>query len=328
MVDSRVVQGASPTTGWLYMLPYWEDESPSSTAKGVIMTGGGSGFVVFPHYVLTHELVARNAAGLSVFDPNDLGGAPLSATLVATADESGLAILRCEQLEAPPVALHAELPGQREEISVFGYPKMFQLGTRLEAARGTMVALPDTATDQRCLYSAVTTPGDRGGPVSNLLGRVVAMHSTGYDFGGKVGAGIPTSTLLAFLAENIPEFAPQSADATSPDWEEVGDRMKLSTVLIVRHEATLENLDIVARAGHDYLEDKSCCVCKGLGKVHCPWRACKNGKVATRQWQVTGRNAATGDEVGQWNRIMVDCGKCREGFVDCKDCSNGTDRQL
>ena len=74
-------------------------------------TGGGSGFVVHPGYILTNRhMVYHHIYGLAdavtVIDPDDpKHDPPIDAKIVAVGDNIDLALLKCEALKAPHVSI-------------------------------------------------------------------------------------------------------------------------------------------------------------------------------------------------------------------------------
>lgn len=316
--------------GWLYLLPYGSKWNGSANAADSIITGGGSGFVVDPQYVLTNRHVVEDAGGLAIMVPQSEKREPLLATLVAVSNEADLALLRCDQLKAPPLKLQPRMPGHGANVMLLGFPEMYDLGTTTKSTRGAIVALPDAATNQQCLYDAVTNPGHSGGPVCDNTGSVVAVHCASYNFGGKLGAGIPAASALALLKQSIAGFSSPAPLSQSLEWPDVDGAVSPSTVLVLRQETRPRDVGLSVRIGSsDFLEDRNCMVCDGAGKIKCPVRTCSRGTVPVIVEVVKGRNPVNGQEVITKEKKRATCDFCRgQAFVRCEACNGGIDRDL
>ena len=74
------------------------------------------------------------------------------------------------------------------------------------------------------------------------------------------------------------------------------------------------------------IEDRACLACMGKGKVECPVRGCRNGKVSVNQRYRAGVNPITGAAIYANRSVSVRCDGCYgRGELDCPRCSNGSD---
>jgi S1-C subfamily serine protease len=228
--------------GFVFTPPYgvnWgkgESEKPGGKSESVVVSSG-SGFVVHPHIILTNNHVVKGATGLLVLDPKNPQADPLPAELIALSENPDLALIRCQKLDAPAVRLAEKLPPRGTDIMILGYPLGPSFGTTLKSTRGAMVAMPDRSLENMFLYDAITNPGNSGGPLCDMCGRVagVVRAVTG-SVGGTYGAGISITDAMPFIRKHVPELAATTSDAKEVDWPTVDAMVSPSTVLIMTKE--------------------------------------------------------------------------------------------
>jgi len=320
-----------------------------ATGASVILSGG-TGFVVYPHYVLTNRHVVADGRNIFVTDPADpTSKKELKATVIAQSQNPDLAIVRCDELAAPPAGINPHLPGRGTDIMVLGFPEFFDIGTGLKSTRGSLVGLPSDDTDGMCLYDATTNHGNSGGPVCDNTGRVIAVVRVGYNFMGKLGGGIPSEQVVTFLHEHIPDFHPIENGEKALAWPEVDALVSKSTVLILcrvpRDQLSIPGGDDLAfqsssrsaankstkRASGSvtsqptYIEDDGCVACKGTGRVRCP--DCQNGTIAKIEKVLAFGDAGTGVQVYTDKHVRVPCKRCDgTGQIECPVC-HGSGRE-
>ena len=320
LVASGKFRATEPEVGWLFMLiessaldiDFRKDDDekprqvlPAATDDGKVV-GGGTGFVVQSGYILTNAHVAQDDA---VFEIQLGDGMLLKATRIAKAEGTDLALLKCEELTAPPLVLSPQIVPRGTDVMLLGYPEMMTLGASLKATRGSIASLPDANAGDRYLYDAVTNAGNSGGPVCDDKGNVVAVHYLGINTASRYGGGIPSSKALEFLQKSLPDYAPGAPSTTRLDWPQVDEKVSPSTVLIwVRKKDVRASGSSI---GSDLIELPICLFCSGTGDLRCAFPGCAKGQV-TRSGQ------------------RYDCGSCGgRGMVDCKVCSGiGLDVQL
>ncbi|HEX4147894.1 MAG TPA: trypsin-like peptidase domain-containing protein, partial [Pirellulales bacterium] len=262
-----------------------ESPAPKPSEDGAAVIGGGTGFVVFPQYILTNNHVV---AGGTSFDIQTSDGSKdnlLHATLVAHSEKPDLALLKCEQLQAAPVAIDPAPLGRGTDIMTLGYPEMFALGASLKATRGVISAIPSSAVDDMYLYDAVINHGNSGGPVCDSRGNVVAVTTVMTTTEGKFGGGIPSAAALAFVQQHVPNFQPVDVAQQPLDWPGVDQKVSPATVLVWTRSKT--GAESTSLAGSGFYEDRDCLVCNGLGVLKCTAPGCSGGIVTVRKGTTT-----------------------------------------
>jgi S1-C subfamily serine protease len=320
LVASGKFASTEPEVGWLFLLieasaldidfrtddeEKPKDVMPAATEDGPVV-GGGTGFVVHPGHVLTNAHVAQDNA---TFEIQLSDGKLLKATRVAKADKADLALLKCEELSAPPLALAPTTVPRGTDVMLLGYPEMTTLGASLKAARGSISSVPDAAANDRYLYDAVTNAGNSGGPVCDDKGNVIAVHYLGVNTASRYGGGIPSPKALEFLNASLPGFKAIEAHTERLDWPAVDAAVGPSTVLIWVRKKNARAA--TSKIGSDLIELPICLFCSGVGDLRCAFPGCAKGQV-TR------------------NGNRSDCPSCNgKGTVECKVCSGvGIDVQL
>jgi S1-C subfamily serine protease len=231
------------------------DKTNPDSGESVI-TGGGSGFVVAAGYVLTNHHVVEGSDSLLIMNPASKDEDPLPATVVASDAEADLAILYCEKLKAPPLALSDNLPRRGSDVMVLGFPEMFDLGYHLKSTRGSVTALPAGATSGMLLLDALANPGNSGGPICDEHGCVVAVLTAGFTFQNNYTAGVPTTVALPFLQKNISGFKPVLPANEKLTWPDVDAKVAPSTVMILRKQNTVTDAGFGGRGKDRGVEDE------------------------------------------------------------------------
>lgn len=276
---------ASARRGWIYilleadLLSLTDSEAekqqkeqqranlPPPAADGSIVIGGGTGFVVAPHYILTNNHVVAVGTSFEVQTSDGGASSRLPAKLVAKLEKPDLALLYCEAISAPALALDPAPCRRGTDIMTLGYPEMFILGASLKATRGVISAVPSSAVDDMYLYDAVVNHGNSGGPVCDSHGNVVAVTTIMVSTAGKYGGGIPAAGALEFVRKHVPDYQPPELSTAELPWPAVDEKASPSTLLIwSRSKNPVETKPSIA-AG--YFDDRSCGECNGKRSVAC-----------------------------------------------------------
>jgi S1-C subfamily serine protease len=357
--------------GWRYMplvlppderegLPRLQAPEPDSTA----WVARGTGFVVAPHYVLTCRHVVDDrmlgrADKIELIDPADANHQRrLPAVCVDVGQEDDLCLLRCDQLNVPPISLADQLPPRGREVMLIGYPVGSWLGVGLKTTRGIVTALPGDVPriggpkwadfSRKLWYDATSSPGAIGGAVCDDRGNVLAIHSTSHRpdndaSTAKYSGGVPAPNAAAFIRNSLPTIPRASVPLGSPalKWSDVEAKVSPSMVLVVvgyRKIALVMSgtpdalpLKRAGRRTADIYDDRFCSVCNGLARIRCPSPTCPNRgetslngptNVGSSQSPAIGTNTPT-------PQVRHICPVCLgAGHVRCPHCSVGIDPLL
>jgi tetratricopeptide (TPR) repeat protein len=370
VVPIKEATAAEHRHGWRYMplvLPPDEREGLSRLqapeAESTACVARGTGFVVAPHYVLTcrhvvDDLTFGRADKIELFDPADANHQRrLPAVCVDVGQEDDLCLLRCDQLNVPPISLADQVPPLDRQVMLIGYPVGSWLGLGLKTTRGTVTALPGDVQgvggpkwadfSRKLWYDATSSHGTIGGAVCDDRGHVLAIHSTGQRpddaSTAKYSGGVPAPNAAAFIRNSLPIIprAPAALGSPALKWSDVEAKVSPSIVQVVvgyRKIALVMSSTPEAsplkRAGQrtaDIYDDRFCTVCNGLARIPCPSPTCPNRgetslngptNVGSSQSPGIGADAPT-------PRVRRICPVCLgTGYVRCPQCSVGIDPLL
>ncbi|MBP0615176.1 trypsin-like peptidase domain-containing protein [Jiella mangrovi] len=184
----------------------------------------GSGFVVSDGWLLTNAHVVRGCRKVEV-------GNNIPASEVRIDSSNDLALVHVGQSLGSPLAISAAKPRLGEDILALGFPLRSILADSLNVTRGNVSSLLGLMNDPRYLQiSAPVQPGNSGGPLVDLAGRVVGVvtakldavavaDATG-DIPQSINFAIRPDTVSAFLHKNKIAFRtanPKSALESVPD---------------------------------------------------------------------------------------------------------------
>jgi S1-C subfamily serine protease len=335
-------------TGWLYMGYYpsldaqpLEDKKPAQSSKqsktDPITIGSGTGFVVYPGYVLTNRHVVKSGTRLLVVPPEDKSQT-LPASVVGETEgyDDDLAVIRCKQLASPPLAfIKGDLAPRGTEIMILGFPGISVGKTpSLVSTRGIVSGLPDESFDSYKL-DAIANPGNSGGPICDDTGSVLGiLFAHTIPLAMNYTLGVPHSRALPLLKKSIPDFQQPPPNLETKKWHEIDDLVSRSTVLIwIQGNAydfgITESAKSKQRARTQVLEDFWCMTCNGRTTVPCPSRGCIKGLVSDSRMVLKAVDPRTGFEVYAKEFYRVACKVCSgKGVVRCTNCRNGIDRSL
>jgi len=246
----------------------------------------GTGFVVANGYVVTNRHVVRDklygtADMIQLSIPGStIGTSPAIIVAIAKTDDLDLALLQCDQLNAPPLTLSTEPPRLGKDVMALGYPKIGLLGKSLKSTRGSILALPGPS-DRWLGYDLVLNSGNSGGPLLGDDGNVVAVNTFTWIIDQPISGGVPSDRTIEFIADHLPDFTGAASDAVL-DWADVAELGAKSTVLVqVQFTDAVPALAGVegAQVEANYYSDPSCAHCRGWGKLACPHPKCSGGGI-------------------------------------------------
>ncbi|WP_246160128.1 serine protease [Aureimonas fodinaquatilis] len=182
------------------------------------VNSSGTGFVVSEDgWILTNAHVAKSCSSIAV---GDLG----LANKVVVDEEQDLALLHVRGEVGPPLPIHTGKPRLGEDILALGFPLRSILADSLNVTRGNISSLLGLMNDPNYLQiSAAVQPGNSGGPVIDLAGRVVGVVTaklnavavadlTG-DIPQTINFAIRPDVATSFLREHDVEFVDADPDA-------------------------------------------------------------------------------------------------------------------
>lgn len=182
---------------------FGEHEQPAPQPQGPALAApgfdsSGTGFVVSKDgWLLTNAHVAKSCKTVLV---GDLG----AATKVVVDEDHDLALVKVDAAVGQPLPIVAEKPRLGEDILALGFPLRSILADSLNVTRGNISSLMGLMNDANYLQiSAPVQPGNSGGPLVDLAGRVV---------------GVVTAKLNAVAVADLTGDIPQSINfAIRPD---------------------------------------------------------------------------------------------------------------
>lgn len=183
-VISIVLLVTSPVDAQTPSLPDLYQAAESSVVRVQAGLSTGTGFLVAPGVVVTNEHVLSGFGDVSVILPPGLGDVRRIPVAVAATDhQSDLAVLyfnpsACSDCRSLKLADGPVEPGT--EVAAFGYP----LGRYLTVTSGIVAGVRDGAL----VTDAALNPGNSGGPLVSMAGRVVGVNT--FVEQGEVGPGI------------------------------------------------------------------------------------------------------------------------------------------
>jgi len=321
LIASTKIEGADPTLGWVYMLPS-TDGAPVQRAQRtkLVANAMGSGFVVHPGYILTNQHVIEGAEKVLIHVAGRAEWEPLAAEVVAVSQTRDLALLRCPELQAPPLPLANQTPQRASEVMALGYPLAHVIGTGLKTTVGRVTGLPDEASDQMLLLDLLINGGNSGGPLCDRQGRVIGVITMKIadksDLADSYALAITIEDVRKFLAEKIPNFQSAPTPAEPADWVGVDQAVGPSTVRILTEMVLAE---VTLAKERTVLFDTSCGRCNGTGKAACPVPTCKRGSVPQMRTETT--TDPFGRPFSATYRGRTKCDHCDgRGFVSCEEC--------
>ncbi|WP_245413726.1 serine protease [Fulvimarina endophytica] len=209
---------ADPTQPNMFAIPPIDGRMASNQRdpSDVAFDMAGSGFAVSEDgWVLTNAHVVRACNAVLVS-----GYGRVTDRVVDT--QNDLALVKVDGHFEAPLAIAADKPRLGEDILALGFPLRSILADSLNVTRGNVSSLLGLMNDPRYMQiSAPVQPGNSGGPLVDLAGRVVGVvtaklnavaiaDATG-DIPQSINFAIQPNAVSAFLDENAIEY--RTADA-------------------------------------------------------------------------------------------------------------------
>jgi serine protease Do len=166
----------------------------------------GSGWIFAPDLVVTNHHVIE---GLS--DPinvRPVGRGPLTGKVIGIDPNNDIALLRVDGLQGTPLVLEDLKPGLGELCVAIGTPHSYRESASLGIVSGLsrQIRNPDGSVIEEMLQTdASVNPGNSGGPLVNIHGRVLGMNTMGP--AETVNMAVPAET----IAHVVPELLEHGA---------------------------------------------------------------------------------------------------------------------
>ena len=180
------------------------DQARKSVVHIVGSTGSGSGFVVeSTGYILTNAHVVEGEADLTVVLD---GGIRTLGKVVARDPERDIALVKIDRGQQPTLRFATANPRIGEELVALGYPYGVSRGLEnMTISTGVVSAFQPRGGINYVQTDAAVNPGNSGGPLLDMNGRVVGMNTWHFGDAEGINFAIHYSVLSQRLAIMITE---------------------------------------------------------------------------------------------------------------------------
>ena len=162
----------------------------------------GSGWMYAPELVVTNHHVIEGLADPMTVSP--VGQASLMGAVIGSDPENDIAVIRVKGLAGSPLVLEEQPPRLGELCVAIGSPHSYRESASLGIISGLsrQIRLSDgTVIEEMIQTDASVNPGNSGGPLVNIHGRIVGMNTMGP--AETVNMAIPAETLAAVIPELV-----------------------------------------------------------------------------------------------------------------------------
>lgn len=162
----------------------------------------GSGWVYASNLVVTNHHVVEGMAEPFIVQP--VGRCPLNGVLVGCDPANDIAVLKVENLDSQHLTLEDKPPMLGELCIAIGAPHSYRESASLGIISGLSRQLrnPDGLVIEEMLQTdASVNPGNSGGPLVNIHGRVLGMNTCGP--AETVNFAIPSETIASVIPELV-----------------------------------------------------------------------------------------------------------------------------
>ena len=171
-------------------------------SKDLSENSQGSGWIYAPGLVVTNHHVIDGMENPVTICP--VGRAGLKGDVIGSDPENDVAVIRVEGLDGQPLQLEPETPGLGELCVAIGSPHSYRESASLGIISGLsrQIRMADgTVIEEMIQTDASVNPGNSGGPLVNIHGRVVGMNTMGP--AETVNMAVPAETIAAVVPELV-----------------------------------------------------------------------------------------------------------------------------
>lgn len=173
-----------------------KSESPEENNELISADSGGSGFVFDSTHVVTNAHVIGDARKIVVVDQNNT---EYRAVLVGKDTKSDIAVLEVTETRLPVLKEIRSSAETGEGVFLVGFPYSLGPSISLGVVSGKDRFLPNYPYIPFIQTDAAVNPGNSGGPMFNLSGKLVGMVSTYYTRKGgytNIAFAIPSNDVI------------------------------------------------------------------------------------------------------------------------------------
>lgn len=191
---------------------------------GFVGTSTGTGFAISGEgHIATAAHVVAGADNIEV----TIDGEVTKARVLASNEENDVALLKVDDVKTQPLRLvKVETLKPGADLMCVGYPLIGQLGVNPKLTKGALNALSGLSDDVRMIQMSVPIqPGNSGGPVCDMQGRVIAIVSqTGSTIAGARGeaGAVPQNVNFAMKSDLLMTLA--ISHVPTLKWSEPADK--------------------------------------------------------------------------------------------------------
>lgn len=160
----------------------------------------GSGWIYAPGLVVTNHHVIDGMENPVTISP--VGRPGLTGDVIGSDPENDVAVIRVEGLDCQPLQLEPEAPRLGEVCVAIGSPHSYRESASLGIISGLSRQIRmanGTVMEEMIQTDASVNPGNSGGPLVNIHGRVVGMNTMGP--AETVNMAVPAETIAAVVPE-------------------------------------------------------------------------------------------------------------------------------
>lgn len=160
----------------------------------------GSGWIYAPELVVTNHHVVEGLADPLTVQP--VGRGPLQGIVVGCDQQNDIALVRVPGLAGSPLELETQNPRLGELSIAIGSPNSYRESASLGIISGLsrQIRRPNGGVIEEMIQTdASVIPGNSGGPLINIMGRVLGMNTLGP--AETVNMAVPAETLHAVVPE-------------------------------------------------------------------------------------------------------------------------------